>query len=273
MLLEYKQTIDNTASDLNELLERCGGDAPKQGNGPRASQHDDSAEMAEEKASIETCLLVCATVSKHIDEVQKELLRTQSDYHTDSLGQLSLKSSGFAGRITSRRLENCKNEMGFTSAELRMRLQELDHRLSRVSRVLRADGHSQSSPRGEVTVDDLDSIEKCLSVCQEAAEQVASERVNTFGDVIIGDDGDQAIVSTFGDLISAKQVRAGARSSQILGQMTDHSFTHTVSAYAGRHYRRESSKENPTMDRTSTRTASANTQFADRHGTGHKLNH
>ena len=40
------------------------------------------------------------------------------------------------------------------------------------------------------------------------------------------DDGRQAIVSTIGDPISAKRITAGARSMQLMGQMSDESLQH-----------------------------------------------
>ena len=42
----------------------------------------------------------------------------------------------------------------------------------------------------------------------------------------MADDGHQVIVSTVGDLISAKRVTAGARSVQLMGQISDDSLRH-----------------------------------------------
>ncbi|KAK5072260.1 hypothetical protein LTR70_010512 [Exophiala xenobiotica] len=97
---ENKQTTDDTTSDLHELFRRC-SEAP-QGPSPRvdtAAQSDEieSSDIAEEKASIEECLM-----------------RTDEEF---------------------------------------------------------------------------DSIKQCLSICQEATEQVTNERINGFGDVSMADDG------------------------------------------------------------------------------------
>jgi hypothetical protein len=42
-----------------------------------------------------------------------------------------------------------------------------------------------------------------------------------FDEISLGKDGHQVIVSTVGHLIKAQRVSAGARSTQLLGQMSD----------------------------------------------------
>jgi hypothetical protein len=58
-------------------------------------------------------------------------------------------------------------------------------------------------------------------VCAQASEHVDKVRTNVFEDVSAAQDAHQLIVSTFGDLISAKQVTAGAGATQWLGQISD----------------------------------------------------
>jgi hypothetical protein len=69
--------------------------------------------------------------------------------------------------------------------------------------------------------EEIDSIKMCLSVCNDAKKHVAEVRINVFEDVAAAEDADQIIVSTFGDLISAKRVTAGIGATQWLGQMSD----------------------------------------------------
>jgi hypothetical protein len=74
--------------------------------------------------------------------------------------------------------------------------------------------------------EEIDSIKQCLAICAEASVQAGQDRTNIFEDVSMTDDGRQAIVSTIGDLISAKRITAGARSMQLMGQMSDESLQH-----------------------------------------------
>ena len=53
---------------------------------------------------------------------------------------------------------------------------------------------------------------------------MAEERINVFEDIEIAGDEHPPIVATLGDLISAKRVTVGARSTQWLGQMPDASL-------------------------------------------------
>jgi hypothetical protein len=74
--------------------------------------------------------------------------------------------------------------------------------------------------------EEIDSIKQCLAICAEASVQAGQDRTNIFEDVSMTDDGRQAIVSTIGDLVSAKRITAGARSMQLMGQMSDESLQH-----------------------------------------------
>jgi len=64
---------------------------------------------------------------------------------------------------------------------------------------------------------EMKSIKQCLAVCVQASEQVDSVRTNVFEDVSAAQDAHQVIVATLGDLISARQVTATARSNAVAG--------------------------------------------------------
>ena len=67
--------------------------------------------------------------------------------------------------------------------------------------------------------EEVDSITDSLSLCDRAATQEGEIRRNFFEDVSVGDDSQQIIVS-IKDLISAKRVKAGARTTQLMGQVS-----------------------------------------------------
>jgi len=79
-----------------------------------------------------------------------------------------------------------------------------------------------------------------------------------FEDIEMADDGHQVIVATLGDLISAKRVTAGARSTQWLGQMSDASLQSLS----------KDRTENVVGNRPDTEPG---THFEGRHGSGRKL--
>jgi hypothetical protein len=66
-----------------------------------------------------------------------------------------------------------------------------------------------------------DCIKQCLAICTHASKQVDQFQTNIFEDVSTAQDAHQVVISTLGDLVSARHITAGVRSTQWLGQMSD----------------------------------------------------
>jgi hypothetical protein len=62
--------------------------------------------------------------------------------------------------------------------------------------------------------EELGSIIQGLAICTKAIEEVTQDRANSFKDVRVANDGYQIIIATLGDLISAKRITIGVRSTQ-----------------------------------------------------------
>ena len=89
LLRTYKEMIENTAVDLDELLR---GIDDRMKSGPShvsmaatdSSFDDNEAVMKEERASIQQCLKICENVSAHIDQVKansfKDISTTPSEH-------------------------------------------------------------------------------------------------------------------------------------------------------------------------------------------------
>lgn len=230
LLQEYKRTIDDTQSHLDELLQRYAespNDSFSTGGQEVVGAHEDYGSLEiEERTSIEECLRICTRVSEHIEQAQEESVVSLSKpqrHRPDLVGLSGIQ----ARQITSHRLQNCKVEIGLTSRELRLRLQEIDSRLAKLSIAAPSgDGRSANTDVADDAKEELESIRQCLSVCQDATEKVASERINIFEDVKSGVRAKQVVVSTIGELVSAKRVISGDDSVQLLGQMSDASIQH-----------------------------------------------
>jgi hypothetical protein len=69
--------------------------------------------------------------------------------------------------------------------------------------------------------EEFESIRQCLNICMHASEEAEKVRVNIVEDITTAEDSRQVLVSTIGDLITARRVDAGARSLQCIGQMSD----------------------------------------------------
>ncbi|EXJ75896.1 uncharacterized protein A1O5_00404 [Cladophialophora psammophila CBS 110553] len=230
LLREYKEMIDNTTSDLQEILEQTNNElaqSPVQGEASSLSSADNlnQSVVEEERANIEYCLSVCKQVANHLAQVQAEIFTTASIREVANDRSLPQTRQSLARRITSEKLRDCRTGIRFTMSELQLRLQDADHRLQRLLHpTQRERGVGGDIPHTQEVFEDLETIRQCLSICDEATEELARDRINVFEDVRMTDDGQQVIVATLGDLISARKVSAGARSKQWLGQMSDASL-------------------------------------------------
>ena len=278
--------IDNTSADLQDILQQS-----DQGRGLNAQEKDsvavidpagsNQAAIEEERISIEYCLGVCAQVLNHIEQVQAQLLTQAGIPRSDGEVAENSKPLNSAHSITIEKLEDCKTGISLTESGLRLQLQDINHRLTRLllrSNNLEEDGGDDSFSRA--TVEELKSIKQCLFICEHATDEVTKERTNVFEDVHMLDDGHQVIVSTLGDLISAKHISTGARSKQWLGQMSDNSLqqlskdnttTMATGAESGTEMKDSPPKGDRVPDTTDRKRITIQPPFQDRHGAGHPL--
>lgn len=236
--------------------------------GPTSTKPEDgvASDIAEERVSILECLRICATVSKHIDDMQKESSFLQTKPRTIPHAGVLLTRTGEVGHITTQGLQHCQAHIRFTSAELRLRLKEVDYRLARLSKRSSNGGNPLANGDKEIDVEEeMNAIRDCLSICQGATEQMTKERINVFEDVDADHDVDQVIVSTFGDLVSAKCIKVGARSTQLLGQMSDDSLQHIFREITVRQNQREAQEKKSNNDPSYSR-------FTGSYGEGQSLN-
>jgi hypothetical protein len=263
LLNKYKDMIENTAADLDELLQ--GIDQRMKSNisqvpGESAEidhPEDEEINIKEEKASIEQCLRICDEVSSHIEEVQgRDVLLTST---LAGERPATAKPGGIttATVSTSKTLENCKRGLGITSSELKMQLIDLNNKVQNFSQHAETLG-GNASDNNQSKKEVLKSIEACVAICDQATEQVLQERINVFEDVEMADDAHSVIVATLGDLISAKRITAGARSTMWLGQMSDASL-------------QQLSKDRVVDGVRTGRDPESGAHFEGRHGAGRKL--
>ena len=245
--------VRDTKADLEEHL--CRIDDRLQDIAPRASQAkdaDDLKRMREEKNSTLNCLDICAQVSTYIEQYQATAIKNMST-SSDETQDLTIRlpgKSGDSGQVTAIALNECSEKLRNTTTELQKRLGFIHDRLN-----------STSTIDPSTIEEERRSIQRCLDICDEAAFEAEKARTNTFEDVAVAEDSRQVVVSTVGDLISAKRVTAGARSLQLAGQMSDSSLQHIL--YAGARDINEAPNPGDVENRSS--------KFENRHGEGRHL--
>ncbi|KFY17277.1 hypothetical protein V491_05045 [Pseudogymnoascus sp. VKM F-3775] len=226
LLNDYNTLIENTTSDLKEHLQELDERLQAISQGAQPVDVDDLKQqrIKEERESAQSCLDICIQVSAHIDTVQQNafvnIARASSASNQDSASES--KKFTQAEAVTNNTLNHCKLGLAQTTSEIREQLHRINDQM-RSSSHLHAPS-SELAAEQDIIREELKSVEQSLKICSDAAEKALPDRVHVFEDVSMGDDGDQIIVATFGDLISAKRVTVGSRSRQFLGQMSDASL-------------------------------------------------
>ncbi|KAJ4984187.1 hypothetical protein SVAN01_10295 [Stagonosporopsis vannaccii] len=221
VLDDYQETIDETISDLEDNLEKT--DEKLQGllvqgfdNEMDAVKHG----LQDEKECILKCLDICTEVASHIDSVRRsQVPQSDSAVHGDSTASVPANTAGT--RNIEQVLGRYQDDFSGVLLQLTRSLEEVRYRQQTLH------GHSASpnqDTQQQKLQEKIGSIKQSLTMCTKASKHAFSDRTNVFEDITMADDGHQVIVSTFGDLVCAKKVSAGARSSQWLGQMSDESL-------------------------------------------------
>lgn len=269
VLREYKELIADTTSDLNDRLQKIDSklqDLFAQATGTSQEDLAEKSRINDEKESTQQCLRICAQVSEHLDQVQPrafEATRSASDTRKIAIETLTQYLSAL--RATGSTMKECKDNLDTTTSELRQHLREMDSKLEKAPR-----GGSMSMDQlaeQERIREERKSTEQCLGVCAQAAEQVDQVRTNVVEDVSAASDSHQVAVATLGDLISAKRITAGARSTQWLGQMSDTSLQQ-LSRAQGSMVTSKSMGQTGSLLELQDETAE---DFKGRHGAGYKL--
>lgn len=215
--------IDEATSDLQDHLHEISENLQllnEASEGP-VSLELDSKVIEEEKQSTEQCLEICAQASEYIESLQAGLLHDSVSTHDLPAGSANKEGAELqhAKKVTGAMFHNFQSKLNANSKTLELRLAELKSRLAEAQK--RQKISKNEATRLETMQEEKESIEQCLNICAVASDLAGSARVNSFEDVNSADDSRQLIVSTIGDLISAKRIVTGNRSEQWLGQMSD----------------------------------------------------
>lgn len=223
-LNEYKELISNTTSDLEDHLEKINDKLQTISSQGAGISNEDAAErqqLQEERDSTQKCIDNCAHVLTQIDQVQPNAFINISAAYQVPVTTLSSLTS--AQLVTSNTFNACREKLTNTTTQLERQLQEIDNRLRKFSSQPLNISNEQAAEQ-ERLKEERDCIKQSLDICTEASKQASQERTNVLEDISMADDGYQLLVSTVGDLISAKRVTIGSRSLQMFGQMSDTSL-------------------------------------------------
>ncbi|KAF2802726.1 uncharacterized protein BDZ99DRAFT_468700 [Mytilinidion resinicola] len=140
-----------------------------------------------------------------------------------AIGDVNLRTAV----VSANAIQEFKEMLANTTTDLEEHHHDLQEHLQNIDDKLDALGVQEFSKKDEEIAEkrriseETESVKECLAICNHAAKHIDEARTNVFEDVSAAEDAHQVIVSTFGDLISAKRVTAGVRATQLLGQMSD----------------------------------------------------
>jgi Fungal N-terminal domain of STAND proteins len=218
--------ISDTTNDLEEHLQKIDNRLKilSSHRGPVSDEDSQDRERVQvEKNSTEQCLAICAQVSAQVSQFRPNVMEdvsTGDNVHTKIISTVGGLFS--AKHVTANALQLLEDKLTATTLDLEAHLRAVDRRLHTLP--LAESSSVEGNLEQQRIQKEKESVEQCLGICAEASQQADHARTNVFEDISVAEDGHQVLVSTVGDLITAKRVTAGPRSAQWIGQMSDDSL-------------------------------------------------
>ncbi|KAL5342678.1 hypothetical protein BJX70DRAFT_269051 [Aspergillus crustosus] len=227
VLKEYKGMIQNTTSDLHDQLDEIEGrlSTDQSLGDPDATISCEELQVMEvEKQSIKQCLDVCKRVLDYIEQDQsKSETKTGRVAGTRNMTSQTDPNPSIAQQITQNYLNFCIQGMSAASSRLQDHLNQLETNLRSSKNPTVPD---QVACDFQKIKQERETMAQYMHLCTDASNRSESSRVNIVEDMKSLDDAQQVLVSTMGYLINGKRISTGARSSQLLGQMSDETLRH-----------------------------------------------
>lgn len=215
------KVIQDTTSDLEDQIEQMNAKLEQlrvQSADISSLDEETREQIVEDRDSFQHCLKICESVSAHIEMLTPKLVEIPHETEQKEKNDQTMGGASESARaLTAGTLEACTRNLETTSKQLRALQEARARRGTTVSLDLIREEE-------ERTKQALREAQEYLRIVSEAAEPSHMERINVFEDVTVAEDSHQVIVSTFGDLITARRMTIGARSTNWMGQMSDESL-------------------------------------------------
>lgn len=227
---EYRGLIQDAKADLQAHLliveSKLTADRSGQSGDDLAIAHFvDQQYLQQERRSAIQCLQICSETAVCIENLRQSIADVdEGARHVYQTPASPIQSPTRSSKdITASALDYCHQQLNMTQHGVQARLRSLEEAL---------ETRSQSP---SINVSERQRIQDCLSLCEEALHESNKPRQNTYDSISAADDCEQFLISTVGELISAKNVTTGARSVQFFGQASNE----TMQAYFASRGRRQ----------------------------------
>jgi hypothetical protein len=226
VLEEYRDLIAGTKSDLEDRLDLI--DARLQSLPPKTKQSPKEEathrqQIQDERDSTTQCLGICAHVSMHIDQVRHSIWKGvstpggDSQHHVKTIENL-LSSSRLT---TDETLTKCDNMLKTASGHLQNHLNDINTRLTNMPS--QSEMSEQQVVERQKMEEEYESTKRSLAFCDEASERTFDKGRSIYEEINLAEDNNSIIVSTIGDLLTVRKLTTGARTSNMMGQVSDQS--------------------------------------------------
>jgi hypothetical protein len=137
-----------------------------------------------------------------------------------SLFKLTCLATRRTAAVSASAVQEFKEMLKDAKTNLQDHLENLGGKLEALS-IQESSGSDKDITEKEQMEVEIESTRECLVVCAQASEHADKARTHVFEDISATQGAHQVVVSTLGDLISAKRITAGVGATQWLGQMSD----------------------------------------------------
>ena len=198
--------IKDTTYNLQIHLQRIDEKITTVAAGYPTLSEDFSIDLQDEKAVTEQCLRICERASSHIKSLQdgQPVLQREASQQSARYVQDQFE----AQTLTSKSLNENRDNLLVTIGRLRERFGSIN--------IKRGNDHESETLRLQ---EEINFSKQCLEVCEQASNQVSSQKIHIIGEVIAEEDCDQVVVTALADLFHVGKVKATSRSAQLVGSM------------------------------------------------------
>lgn len=248
--------ISNATADLEERLESIDERLRSISVQDQTTSNlaADQQQLLDERNDTQQCLNICTNALAQLEKAQPNAFISAPSAYAPQV--TTLRDLTSSQQLTASTFKACKEKFTETTIRLEAELQDVDNRLKRIN-LQPANASNELAIEKEIMQEEKEAIKQSLKICAEASKEVSQERTNVYEDVSGLDDTQQMIISTVGQLISARRVTAGSRSLMLFGQLSDESVQHVSTQFGS-----GKSSETPTK---------VDPGHVDRYGAGVKL--
>lgn len=208
----YRDLIKTATDDLEARLESI--DEKLETIFERTTTESETTELRrikEERLSTQKCLLICAQLSQHINQIQPTPI--QRDRGT------VINPGMLPEKITSDGMKECRISLDQTTAKLERHMQDLIEQMMAKSHTAMTQDEVTELSRLQ---EEWKTARQCIGICSKADNHL-NENVSIIDNHATGDESVQFLVSTSEKTIHGKNRGFGSRIRQVGGHLSDDS--------------------------------------------------